>query len=73
MFIGERGMHKMEITTDMSVLFQLGYLIGRLQMEQKIQDQCERGKPILAMGRLYWLKDELSNLRDIIDDLEKGD
>ena len=51
-------------------IFNLGVEAGIKMMENKIERQCERGKPILANGNLYWLKDARQNLIDIMDDLE---
>ena len=51
-------------------IFNLGVQAGIKMMENKIERQCERGKPILANGNLYWLKDARQNLIDIMDDLE---
>lgn len=50
--------------------FNDGVQAGIKMMENKIERQCERGKPILANGNLYWLKDARQNLIDIMDDLE---
>ena len=51
-------------------IFNLGVQAGIKMLENKIERQCERGKPILANGNLYWLKDARQNLIDIMDDLE---
>ena len=50
--------------------FNDGVQAGIKMMENKIERQCERGKPILANDNLYWLKDARQNLIDIMDDLE---
>ena len=51
-------------------IFNLGVQAGIKMMENKIERQCELGKPILANDNLYWLKDAKQNLIDIMDDLE---
>ena len=51
-------------------IFNLGVQAGIKMTEEKIERQCERGKPILANGNLYWLKDARQNLIDSMDDLE---
>ena len=56
--------------TDIEKAYKLGIRIGIKMMENKIEKQCELGKPILANDNLYWLKDAEQNLIDIMDDLE---
>lgn len=51
-------------------IFNLGVEAGIKKIEEKIECQCERGKPILANGNLYWLKDARQNLIDIMDDID---
>lgn len=51
-------------------LYQLGVQAGIQQMMDKIESQYERGKPVLANGKLYWMKNDIENLQDIMDDLE---
>lgn len=51
-------------------LYQLGVQAGIHQMMDKIESQYERGKPVLANGKLYWMKNDIENLQDIMDDLE---
>ena len=36
-------------------------------MENKIQMQCELGKPIMANGELYWLTDSKEHLNEVMD------
>ena len=61
-------MEKENITYEQ--IFNLGVQAGIKMLENKIERQCERGKPILANDNLYWLKDARQNLIDIMDDLE---
>ena len=56
--------------TDIEKAYKLGINLGIKMMENKIEKQCELGKPILANDNLYWLKDAKQNLIDIMDDLE---
>ena len=55
---------------EIKTAYKLGMQAGIKMMENKIERQCERGKPILANDNLYWLKDAMQNLIDIMDDLE---
>lgn len=47
-----------------------GFKAGIQFMMNKIEQQYEAGKPILANDNLYWLKGAKENLRDIMDDIE---
>ena len=41
-------------------------------MEQKILKACEEGKPVEIDGRVYFVKSDIQNLREIFDKVEKG-
>lgn len=56
--------------SEIETAYKLGMQAGIKMMENKIERQCELGKPILANDNLYWLKDAKQNLIDIMDDLE---
>lgn len=56
--------------SEIETAYKLGVQAGIKLMENKIERQCELGKPILANDNLYWLKDAKQNLIDIMDDLE---
>ena len=56
--------------SEIETAYKLGMQAGSKMMENKIERQCELGKPILANDNLYWLKDAKQNLIDIMDDLE---
>ena len=56
--------------SEIETAYKLGVQAGIKMMENKIERQCELGKPILANGNLYWLKDARQNLLDIMDNLE---
>lgn len=50
--------------------YNLGLQAGIKQMMDKIQRNCELGKPVLANGELYWFKDCRQNLIDIMEDID---
>ena len=50
--------------------YNLGLQAGIKQMMDKIQRNCELGKPVLANGELYFFKDCRQNLIDIMDDID---
>ena len=56
--------------SEIETAYKLGVQAGIKMMENKIERQCELGKPILANDNLYWLKDAKQNLIDIMDELE---
>ena len=51
-------------------IFNAGFQMGMQYMMNKIERQYQLGKPILANDHLYWLKGEIENLHDIMDDIE---
>lgn len=51
-------------------VYNLGVQAGIQQMMDKMERQFALGKPILANGNLYWLKDAKQNLIDIMDDID---
>ena len=51
-------------------IFNAGFQMGMQYMMDKIERQYQLGKPILANDHLYWLKGEIENLHDIMDDIE---
>ena len=48
-----------------------GVLDGIKLMKQRMLLACENGTPIEIDGRAYFVRSDLQNLRDIMDDLEK--
>ena len=56
--------------TDIEKAYKLGIRIGIKMMENKIKRQCELGKPILANGELYFLKNSREHLQDVMDSLD---
>lgn len=57
-------------TEDRQQIFNVGFQAGIQYMMDKTERQYQLGKPILANDHLYWLKGEMENLRDIMDDIE---
>lgn len=51
--------------------FNLGVQTGIKLMENKIQEHCELGKPVMANGELFFFKTARQNLMDIMDDLDE--
>ena len=51
--------------------FNLGVQTGIKLMENKIQEHCELGKPVMANGELFFFKTARQNLIDIMDDLDE--
>ena len=52
--------------------FEQGIVTGIKLMEQKILKACEEGKPVEIDGRVYFIKSDIQNLREIFDKMEKG-
>lgn len=57
---------------DLEILLQAEYQKGMEKMQQKILMACEQGSPIDIGGRAYFVKSDIQNLRDIMEDLEKN-
>lgn len=51
-------------------VYDAGVKAGMQYMMDKIEKQYKLCKPIYANGRLYWLKNDMKNLNDIMDDME---
>lgn len=49
-----------------------GVLDGIKLMKQRMLLACENGTPIEIGGRAFFVRSDLQNLRDIMDDLEKS-
>lgn len=60
----------MDIESVWETAYEVGVNAGVKQIENKIQEHCEMGKPILINGELYWLKDSKQHLIEIIDSLD---
>ena len=53
--------------------FEQGIVTGIKLTEQKILKACEEGKPIEIDGRVYFVKSDIQNLREIFAKMEEGD
>ena len=53
--------------------FEQGIVTGIKLMEQKILIACEEGKPVEIDGRVYFVKSDIQNLREIFAKMEEGD
>lgn len=49
---------------------QRGFEKGVEYMKQLILDACDNGTPLEIDGVAYFVRDAISNLRDIFDDIE---
>ena len=49
-----------------------GFLRGIKFMEQKIIKAYKTGNPVVVDGECYFIRDALTNLRDIIADIEES-
>ena len=56
--------------SEIETAYKLGMQAGIKMMENKIKRQCEFGKPILANGELYFLKNSREHLQDVMDSLD---
>lgn len=52
--------------------FEQGIVTGIKLMEQKILKACEEGKPVEIDGRVYFVKSDIQNLREIFAKMEEG-
>ena len=63
----------MDVKSLMATLDQMeqrGFEKGVEYMEQRILEACENGTPLEICGKAFFVRDAISNLRDIFDDLE---
>ena len=56
----------------LDIQYRKGVEDGITLMKQRMLLACENGTPIEIGGRGYFVRSDLQNLRDIMDDLEKG-
>ena len=47
-----------------------GTQMGIRLMEERLLLACENGNPIGIKGRAYFVKSDIQNIRDIMDDME---
>lgn len=50
--------------------YELGVKTGIKMMMDKIENHCELCKPVLANGKLYWMKNDIQHLHEVMDSLE---
>lgn len=63
--------HEDDLAKMLQTQYQKGIEEGVKLMQQKMLLACENGNPIeLLDGKAYFVKSDIQNLRDIIDDLE---
>lgn len=48
-----------------------GTQMGIRLMEERLLLACENGNPVGIKGRAYFVKSDIQNLRDIMDDMEE--
>lgn len=63
----------MDVKSLMATLDQVeqrGFEKGVEYMEHRILEACENGTPLEIGGKAFFVRDAISNLRDIFDDLE---
>ncbi|MCI5901406.1 MAG: hypothetical protein SOY73_00015 [Blautia sp.] len=56
----------------LDIQYKKGVEDGIKLMKQRMLLACENGTPIEIGGRAFFVRGDLQNLRDIMDDLEKG-
>lgn len=48
-----------------------GVLDGIKQTEERILKAYQNGTPLEVQGRAYWIKGDIENLRDLMDDMKE--
>lgn len=56
----------------LNIQYRKGVEDGIKLMKQRMLLACENGTPIEIGGRAFFVRSDLQNLRDIMDDLEKS-
>ena len=56
----------------LNVQYRKGVEDGIKLMKQRMLLACENGTPIEINGRAFFVRSDLQNIRDLMDDLEKG-
>ena len=56
----------------LDIQYKKGVEDGIRLMKQRMLLACENGTPIDIGGRVVFVRSDLQNLRDLMDDLEKG-
>ena len=52
--------------------YEEGFKLGMQLMKERLKIAAENGSPIEIDGRAWYLKSDIENLRDIMEDLENG-
>ncbi len=55
---------------EVKAAYELGVQAGIKMMMDKIENHYKQGKPVLANGRLYWMKNDIQHLHEVMDSLE---
>ncbi len=55
---------------EVKAAYELGVQAGIKLMMDKIENHCNQSKPVLANGRLYWMKNDIKHLHEVMDSLE---
>ena len=65
------AIEKEQMQQALNYQYNKGVLDGIKLMKQRMLLACENGTPIEIDGRAYFVRSDLQNLRDLMDDLEK--
>lgn len=65
LFIEEKELQHM-----LDIQYKKGIEIGIKLMQKRMLLACENGNPIELDGRAYFVKSDIQNLRNIMDDME---
>lgn len=66
------GINEKQMQQALNYQYNKGVLDGIKLMKQRMLLACENGTPIEIGGRAFFVRSDLQNLRDIMDDLEKS-
>lgn len=67
---GKEKMEEKILQEELKKAYKTGLADGIKIMKQRILLAAEKGTPIEVQGRVYFIKTDLENLRDIMDDME---
>lgn len=66
------GINEKQMQQALDIQYKKGVEDGIKLMKQRMLLACENGMPIEIDGRAFFVRSDLQNLRDIMDDMEKG-
>lgn len=66
----KKGINVMESTKQ--DYYREGFKLGMQLIKERIKLAAEDGTPLDIDGRAYFIKSDIQNLRDIIEDMENG-